>query len=256
MTPTGPCRTSTAPSPLTPTAPRARVRLRDLPTPVSGPRLRSFRSGLHAWLSRSSSPASCATADQTGTDGAPTARGIGGSDRRPIRTLLGAFAETAKLRTAGPYASLARDGYKLVLNSEFTVMTGYASLHRERTWAQLQAGVASRFPGGKTDAARWALKEPPESRPLHCDPATIKFTRRALRDYAFRAGLRDRADAEVEVALHCFIAGLCTDATAAVRADDHRGCRRRRSPRRLLKIGLGCRPIQRDDWGRAGDFPP
>jgi hypothetical protein len=183
-------------------------------------RLRSSRTGLHAWLSRSSSPASCATADQTGTDGAPTARGIGGSDRRPIRSLLGAFAETAKLRTAGPYASLARDGYKLVLNSEFTVMTGYASLHRERTWAQLQAGVASRFPGGKTDAARWALKEPPESRPLHCDPATIKFTRRALRDYAFRAGLRDRADAEVEVALRCFIAGLCTDATAAVRADD------------------------------------
>jgi hypothetical protein len=134
--------------------------------------------------------------------------------------MLGAFAETAKLRSAGNYVLLSQDGYKLVLNAEVTVMTGYVTVHRERTWAQFQAGVASRFPGGKAEAKRRPLKEPAECRPLQCDPATVGITRRALRDFAFRAGLRDGTDEEVEAALRTFIAALGADAAGAVRTDD------------------------------------
>ena len=120
--------------------------------------------------------------------------------------MLGAFAATATLRSTGGYVLLVQDGYKLVLNAELDVMTSYVTVHRERTWAQCQAGVASRFPGGRAETRTRLLKEPAEWRPLLCEPATVKFTRRVLRDFAFRAGLRDRSDDEAAAALRAFIA--------------------------------------------------
>lgn len=135
--------------------------------------------------------------------------------------MLVAFVETAKLRSAHGYVLLTQDGYKLVLNVELDVITGYGTVHRERTWAQYQAGVVSRFPGGMAEGAGGrALREPAEWRPLQCDPASIQMTRRVWRDFAFRTGQRDRSDEEVQTALRAFIAALGTDAAGAVRTDD------------------------------------
>jgi hypothetical protein len=142
------------------------------------------------------------------------------SARDELRDMLTTFAETAKLRWARGYLALTQDGYKLVLNADLDVLTGYVTVHRERTWAQCQAGVASRFPGGTEAAKGRLLKEPAEWRPLQCDPATVDITRRACRDYAFRAGLRDQTDAEVEAALRALIAAFGGDAACAVRTDD------------------------------------
>ncbi len=144
-----------------------------------------------------------------------------GSAQRELRDMLVAFVETAKLRSAHGYVLLTQDGYKLVLNVELDVITGYGTVHRERTWAQYQAGVVSRFPGGMAEGAGGrALREPAEWRPLQCDPASIQMTRRVWRDFAFRTGQRDRSDEEVQTALRAFIAALGTDAAGAVRTDD------------------------------------
>lgn len=65
---------------------------------------------------------------------------------RELRDMLRPFAETAKLRWARGYVFLIQGDYKLVLNAELDVLTGHVTVHRERTWAQCQAGVAPRFP--------------------------------------------------------------------------------------------------------------
>jgi hypothetical protein len=139
--------------------------------------------------------------------------------RRELRDMLIAFAETAKLRSSGAYAGLAQDGYKLVLNAELDVMTGYVTVHRERTWAQYQAGVTSRFPGS-VPKAKVPLKEPAEWRPVQCDPVAVEISRRAGRDFAHRADLHDATDDEAEAALRNFIVTLGLDRVAAVRSDD------------------------------------
>ncbi|WP_346619599.1 hypothetical protein [Blastococcus montanus] len=108
----------------------------------------------------------------------------------------------------------------MMLTADLDVLTGYLTMHRERTWAQCQAGVASRFPGGMNEAKGRLLKEPAEWRPLCCDPAAVGIARRALRDFAFRAGLCDRTDDEVEAARRAFLAELGAGEAAAVRTDD------------------------------------
>jgi len=143
------------------------------------------------------------------------------SAKRELQDMLSAFAETAKLQSAGGYVTFTQDGYKLILKDTLDVVTGYTTLHRERTWAQHQAGVVSRFPGGMAEGAGGvALKEPAEWRPLDSDPASIEATRRVWRDFAFRAGLRDRPIDEMPAALRAFIAAFAPDTAAAVRTDD------------------------------------
>ncbi len=143
------------------------------------------------------------------------------SARRELRDMLVAFAAEATARSAGGYIGLVRDGYKLILNAELDVLTGYYTVHRERTWAQLQAGVASRFPGGGSKGSPGEpLKEPAEHQPLTCDPQTVALKPRHLRAFAVRMNLQHLAQAELEVALRRFIGETLVEQPGAVRRDD------------------------------------
>lgn len=65
-----------------------------------------------------------------------------------ILTMVEDFAQRASPReTSGGYLSLVRDGYEIVLSPDKVVVTAYSTVHRERTWSQVKAGVRSRFNG-------------------------------------------------------------------------------------------------------------
>jgi hypothetical protein len=109
----------------------------------------------------------------------------------------------------------------LVLNEQFDALTNYSTVHRERTWAQLQAGVASRFPGGGSKGPKGRLlKEPPACVPLRCDAATVTIDRHARRGFGWRLGLQDRPAEELEAGLRRFIAELPAAILGAVRTDE------------------------------------
>lgn len=138
-----------------------------------------------------------------------------------LRDMLAAFAAESKVRPSGSYVALSHDGYKLVLNEQLDALTNYGTVHRERTWAQLQAGVPSRFPGGGSKGSKGRLlKEPPAFAPLRCDAATVAVDRHAWRGFGWRLGLQDRPAEELEAALRRFIAELPVAALGAVRTDE------------------------------------
>jgi hypothetical protein len=138
-----------------------------------------------------------------------------------LRDMLAAFAAESRVRPSGSYVALSHDGYKLVLNEQLDALTNYGTVHRERTWAQLQAGVASRFPGGGSKGSMGRLlKEPPAFVPLRCDAATVAVDRHAWRGFGWRLGLQDRPAEELEAALRRFIAELPAAALGAVRTDE------------------------------------
>ncbi|MGY1829016.1 hypothetical protein ACI8AA_01160 [Geodermatophilus sp. SYSU D01180] len=152
------------------------------------------------------------------------------SAERELRAMIADFAETAKVRSFGQYIGLARNGYRLIFDADGDVLTGYATVHRERTWAQHQAGVPSRFPGGTSSGGRGRqnssggrgrqLKEPAEYQALACHPASVMIHRRDLKSFAIRMNLGHLSEAELDAALRQFIANLGPDNLGAVRIDD------------------------------------
>ncbi|MDA1362162.1 hypothetical protein O1R50_21225 [Glycomyces luteolus] len=70
---------------------------------------------------------------------------------------------------------LDRDGFRLILNERADIITGYDSMHAERSWAQAQAGVPSRL-GQRARAERRFLLTPRSDAPMpeHVDPETVR----------------------------------------------------------------------------------
>lgn len=108
-----------------------------------------------------------------------------------LRAMLVDFLQvSARRRTTNGFWVLAREGYELVLGPDLASITGYATAHRDRVWAQVQAGIASRSPRRTNDrwrilvddAARPAPGPPMEASalPAAVDPATVFLTSLAL----------------------------------------------------------------------------
>jgi hypothetical protein len=143
------------------------------------------------------------------------------SARGELRDMLEAFAPTAAVRSSQGYISLLRDGYKLTLNADLDVLTSYFTVHRERTWAQLQVGVTSRFPGGGSKGSPGEpLKKPAEFQSLTCDPQTVELKPRHLRAFAVRMDLQHLAEGELEIAFRRFIVEKFASQPGAVRRDN------------------------------------
>jgi hypothetical protein len=102
------------------------------------------------------------------------------------------------------YLVLSREGYELTLSPARDTITGYSTIHRERTWEQVKTGVKSRFKGhGKTREATGPAPEagPPlqlEQFPNAFDPASVHLTGRVRGSYAKLAGLSWASDEELD----------------------------------------------------------
>jgi hypothetical protein len=127
--------------------------------------------------------------------------GGGASEARvQILAMLEDFLlKSARLTTQSGLLQLAREGYELVVTADAHVITGYQTVHRERTWEQVKAGVPSRLRGSRR---RTEHGERPEAGPpvevenlltvFRAD--SIHLTARALTSFARLADLRDADD--------------------------------------------------------------
>jgi hypothetical protein len=65
----------------------------------------------------------------------------------------GVALRSARQRTPKGLWHLAHSGYTLVLDGDLTTLIGYRTAHRERTWAQVRAGIRSRYRGSWKEAS-------------------------------------------------------------------------------------------------------
>jgi hypothetical protein len=135
----------------------------------------------------------------------------GGGEREAevqLRTMLEDFLlKSARSVSKGGYLKLSREGYELILSPGRDTMTGYSTVHRERTWEQVKAGVKSRFKNrGK---ARTASGPKPETGPVvelsnfgtAFDSATVHLTAQVRSSYAKIAGLAWVSDEELDATI-------------------------------------------------------
>jgi hypothetical protein len=85
----------------------------------------------------------------------------GGSDtqaRLHLHSMLEDFTlQSVHTTVRGGFVVLSRAGYRVVLSPDLNAITGYSTLHQERTWSQVRTGVASRI----SRRHRRAPKRPP-----------------------------------------------------------------------------------------------
>lgn len=124
-------------------------------------------------------------------------------------------------RTDGGFHSLWFNGFGVVISPDGSMITGYRTLHYERTPRQVAEGVPSRFGKrlGRGDAPR---RVPGPPLPLDelvaaFDPATTEIARTALRLFAKREGI-DEDDPALEPRLRRELADAA--ATGTWRAGD------------------------------------
>jgi hypothetical protein len=124
-----------------------------------------------------------------------------------LRAMLEDFLlKSARSESSGGFLKLAREGYELVLAPARQTITGYSTVHRERTWEQVKAGVKSRF--GKRNE-REASGPAPDRGPTvelsgfsrAFNPVTVHLTARVRRSYARNAGLAQTSDEELDAAI-------------------------------------------------------
>jgi hypothetical protein len=137
----------------------------------------------------------------------------GGSDeaaRVQLETMLDDFLRHSARSEHNGLIRMARDGFQLVVAADLLTITGYSTVHRERTWAQVRAGVRSRIsPRHRHSASelpRGPSDELPEPEPslradavaAAVDPRTVMLTARVRRSYARLAKMTHVADNELD----------------------------------------------------------
>ncbi len=133
-----------------------------------------------------------------------------GGDQRSAVVQLRAMLEDFLLRSASAisangFVRLSRQGYDLVLSPDRSAVTGYATVHRERTWEQVKSKVPSRFRRGPSELS----DPPPEPGPPVSlarfadafDVGRLHLTGRVKRSFAKLSGMIDYSDEELRVAL-------------------------------------------------------
>jgi hypothetical protein len=144
-----------------------------------------------------------------------------------LRSMLEDFLLRSARRTRNGFVILARDGYELVLSPELASVTGYSTVHRERTWAQVQAGIKSRFGAKSRGSDRGPSGErPPWRAPLWRDrvaaavnPQTVYLTARARRSFARLLNLDDVDDAELDRQMRTALIELTSGRTTTDRVE-------------------------------------
>ena len=104
------------------------------------------------------------------------------------------------------YVKLFREGFQLVLSPHLDAVVGYSTLHRERTWEQVKAGIASRI--SKRRPSQWASEfapVPEQGPPIPLDrfaramdPDSIYLTARVRRSFSKMENLPDEWDESLD----------------------------------------------------------
>jgi hypothetical protein len=151
----------------------------------------------------------------------------GGSEREAevqLRSMLEDFLlKSARRVSKTGYRRLSREGYELTVAPADHVITHYSTIHRERTWEQVKAGVKSRI---KSGIPREASGPQPERGPAvdlsgfaaAFDPSTAHLTARARRSYARIAELKFASDEELDAAIRAALTELAFE--KVVQRDD------------------------------------
>jgi hypothetical protein len=172
--------------------------------------------------------------------------GSEGEAEAQLRCILEDFLlKSARSVSKSGYLRLSRDGYDLVISPLRDTITGYSTVHRERTWEQVKAGVKSRIKG--RGRRRGPSGVPPEPGPAvqmadfgaAFDPATVHLTGRVRRSYATVAGLASVSDEELDSAIRAACAGFTS--AAVVHRDD--GCFEVELADRVWLISPDCRSL-------------
>lgn len=152
----------------------------------------------------------------------------GGSDRAAevnLRNMLEDFLLRSARTEKGAFVLLAREGYELILDHQFDVITGYRTAHKERTWEQVKAGVASRY-GRKARPSR--QPSPELGSPLavtklaeSIQPGAIHLTGRVRTSFARIFHLQTATDDDLDAALRRRLAKDVASATPGARKDDY-----------------------------------
>lgn len=142
-----------------------------------------------------------------------------GGDQRSaeaqMRNMLEDFLlKSSRMISASGYVRLSRQGYNLVLSPDRTAVTGYFTVHRERTWEQVKNKVPSRFHRAPT---RTPVHAPETGPPVPVeqfaeifDAKTVHLTSRVQRSYARLAGMVEASDLELHTAIRADAAQLPT----------------------------------------------
>jgi len=125
-----------------------------------------------------------------------------------LRAMLEDFlVRSARFTSRGGFVQLANSGYELILDPSLGTITGYRTVHQERTWEQVKAKVPSRY--GKNRGKRHATGQAPEPGPAlppqevlaQLDPAVVYLTGRARDSYAKVRKQQGLDDEALDVAL-------------------------------------------------------
>ncbi len=173
----------------------------------------------------------------------------GGGEREAevqLRTMLEDFLlKSARSVSKGGYLKLAREGYELILSPGRDTIISYSTVHRERTWEQVKAGVKSRFKNhGK---ARTASGTEPEAGSLvklsnfgtAFDPVAVHLTARVRSSYAKIAGLAWVSDQELDATIRAACAEFMSG--NVVQRDD--GCFEVGVVDRIWLVAPDCRSL-------------
>ena len=155
--------------------------------------------------------------------------------RVQLRSMLEDFLlRSARRPTERGNQVLAHSGYELVMSPNGHALLGYRTVHRERTWAQVKAGVPSRFPGKRSVSKggshrRAELGERPEpGEPLSLDAVasqvhahSVHLTWRARSSYSKIAKLGQADDEDLDQAIRTSLEESMTSGTWLQRDDGH-----------------------------------
>jgi hypothetical protein len=143
-----------------------------------------------------------------------------------LRSMLEDFLlKSARKVTKHGFLVLSREGFDLTVSPDRNTITGYSTIHRERTWEQVRAGVASRIRSAKR---RSPSGPPPESGPaveladfgFAFDPATVHLTGLVRTSYARITERMSVSDEELDAAIR----EACADFAFGRVAKTENGC--------------------------------
>jgi len=129
-----------------------------------------------------------------------------------LRNMLEDFVlESSHRKSNSGHLVLSRSGYYLTLSPSGDEITGYSTVHRERTWDQVKKGVPSRVSSKKRRAPSGLRPErgpAVESSGFRTafDPAAVHLTSTVRNQYEKIAGLESASDDELDAAIRAALA--------------------------------------------------
>lgn len=129
-----------------------------------------------------------------------------------LRSMLEDFIlESARKVTETGFVQLTREGFCVVLSPERVAVVGYSTVHRERTWEQVKAGVRSRISRKHPRPGDWAgtlVPVPEQGPPVPVDafeataePESIFLSARVRRSYTKIEGIDGDWDENLDAAI-------------------------------------------------------